>query len=194
MQDILDHDRFWESELKFANKDRLFGCCFTILNGSFSGQANPAVGGLLGGLSYSVVRAVEVQGKRFVVMRSPWGHFGGTWKGPWSDGSKEWTSEWLACLNEIKYSLGGEGGEFVMECKFPVFYNLYQNSCLNFFNSLSDKDFLNVWEEVQRTTIFDDSWIMSSLWLHTSLSVPNMKAFSFGDMTCTLVFSLSSEV
>jgi hypothetical protein len=48
----------------------------------------------------------------------------------------------------------------------------------------TDSDFLNVWQEIQRTIIFDDSWVMSSQWLHISQSFPEMKSFSFGDVSC----------
>ncbi|KAF4610983.1 hypothetical protein D9613_006504 [Agrocybe pediades] len=169
-QDILDPDTFWTKELLCASRDRLFTCCYSVLSGTRSGTTNPPIGGLVGGLSYSVVRSVEVKGKRFVVMRSAWGHFGGTWKGPWSDGSKEWTTEWLACLSDIGYSLGGGGGEFVMEYK----------------------DFLDVWTEVHRTLIFDSSWIMSSLWLHVPFPVQTLETYSFGHMTFTFSLSVSS--
>jgi len=47
-----------------------------------------------------------------------------------------------------------------------------------------DSDFLNVWQEIQRTIIFDDSWVMSSQWLHISQPFPEMKSFSFGDVSC----------
>jgi hypothetical protein len=54
------------------------------------------VQGLIGDHAYSVLRAIECNGKRFVVIRNPWGK--SEWTGRWSDGSKEWTQEWLQCL------------------------------------------------------------------------------------------------
>jgi hypothetical protein len=113
-RDILDKDRFWEDELSKANKDRLFGCWFKTLPSMRSGVRNAVVNGLVGNLSYSVVRAVEIKGKRFVVIRDAWGDAG--WDGPWSDGSKEWTSEWLQVLPQLGYAFGDKG-QFVMECE-----------------------------------------------------------------------------
>jgi hypothetical protein len=57
---------------------------------------------------------LEVGGKRFVKLRNPWGKT--EWSGRWSDGSKEWTSEWLLRLPELGHSFGNDG-EFVMECE-----------------------------------------------------------------------------
>jgi hypothetical protein len=102
-----------------VNKDRLFGCGFQGLDGSASGIANPEVNGLIGNHAYSVLRAVEHKGKKFVVVRNPWGDT--EWNGPWSDGSKEWTLEWLSALPVLNHSFGNDG-QFVMECGFFVNY------------------------------------------------------------------------
>ncbi|PPQ91204.1 hypothetical protein CVT25_001220 [Psilocybe cyanescens] len=167
--DILDHDKFWHEELVKANQDRLFGCWFKTLEGVRSGVRNATVDGVVGNLSHSIVKAVEIRGKRFIVLRDPWGTAG--WEGPWSDGSKEWTKEWLEILPELGHSFGGKG-QFVMEYK----------------------DFLNVWQEVQRTLIFDETWVMSSQWLHVSLPFPNIKAFSFGDINFSFSIPAASPV
>ena len=111
-RDILDKDKFWQEELINANKDRLFACWFKMLPGM---QRNNSVNGLEGSLSYSVVRAVEIKDKRFIVVRDPLGNAG--WDGPWSDGSKEWTKEWLQVLPELGYAFGDKG-QFVMECEW----------------------------------------------------------------------------
>jgi len=50
---------------------------------------NATVDGLVGNLSPLIVKAFGIKGKRFVVLRDPWGEAG--WEGPWSDGSKEWS-------------------------------------------------------------------------------------------------------
>jgi hypothetical protein len=57
-------------------------------------------------------------------------------------------------------------------------------------NLYADSDFLNVWQEIQRTFIFDDTWVMSSQWLHVSQPFPSMAAWSYGDISCQfLVYS-----
>lgn len=113
-QDILDPDRFWDEELGRANKDRLFGCSFNTLDNSRSGILGVKVEGLIGNHAYSVLRAVKCNGKRFVVVRNPWGK--SEWTGRWSDGSKEWTQEWLEHLGTLGHQFGDDG-QFVMECE-----------------------------------------------------------------------------
>ncbi|KAG6828438.1 hypothetical protein H0H92_007965 [Tricholoma furcatifolium] len=160
-KDILDVNAFWSDELLHANKDRLFGCAYDILDATRSGGAFiPTVNGLVGGHAYSVLRAVEYKDKRFVVIRNPWGEC--EWTGPWSDGSKEWTPEWLSALPVLGHAFGDDG-QFVMEYK----------------------DFLENWEQVDRTVLFDSSWIMSSQWLKVT-SRPLNLPWAFGDVSFTV--------
>jgi hypothetical protein len=69
----------------------------------------------MGNHAYSVLRAVECKEKKFVVVRNPWGK--SEWTGRWSDGSKEWTREWLEVLPTLGHTFGDDG-QFVMECTF----------------------------------------------------------------------------
>ncbi|KAJ7327525.1 hypothetical protein DFH08DRAFT_884716 [Mycena albidolilacea] len=159
-KDILDIDKFWTEELLKANKDRLFGCAFDSLDGSRSGDWDATINGLHGSHAYSVLRAVEVKGKRFLVVRNPWGQ--SEWTGPWADGSKQWTPEWLAVLPELGHTFGDDG-QFVMEYK----------------------DFLASWSDIDRTILFDSSWVMSSQWLEVTTRVLPA-AWSFGDVSFTI--------
>ncbi|KAF5372175.1 hypothetical protein D9758_005084 [Tetrapyrgos nigripes] len=161
--DILDVDRFWNEELVKANQDRLFGCAYQTLSGARSGDWSSKIMGLIGNHAYSVLRAVEVKGKRFVVVRNPWGE--SEWTGPWSDGSKEWTKEWMEVMHEFGHEFG-EDGQFVMEYK----------------------DFLSCWDTFDRTLLLDDTWVLSSQWLHVT-SRPLPSAWTFGDVSFT--FSVS---
>ncbi|TEB36858.1 cysteine proteinase [Coprinellus micaceus] len=156
-KDILDVDRFWNDELLRANKDRLFGCSFNSLDTSRNGQAKLSVQGLMGDHAYSVLRAVEVKGKRFVVVRNPWGS--GEWTGRWSDGSKEWTAEWLDAMPDIQHVFGDDG-QFVMEYS----------------------DWLDCFSQIDRTLLFDSSWAMSSSWLRVPAR-PLPAAWSYGDVS-----------
>ncbi|KAG5643124.1 hypothetical protein DXG03_001550 [Asterophora parasitica] len=160
-KDILDVDRFWNEELLKANQDRLFGCSFDRLT-SRSGIPDVKIDGLIGNHAYSVLRAVECKGKRFVVLRNPWGT--SEWTGRWSDGSREWTAAWLEILPLLQHEFGDDG-QFVMEY------------C----------DFLDVWDQIHRTILFDSTWIMSSQWLQVPVR-PLPSAWSYGDVVFT--FSL----
>ncbi|KAG8708426.1 hypothetical protein FRC11_006491, partial [Ceratobasidium sp. 423] len=87
--------------------------------------------------------------------------------GRWSDGSKEWTHEWLVRLPELHHKFGDDG-EFLMEYK----------------------DFLRTWTSVERSRIFDQGWKLSSMWLNvTSRTYPC--AWSFGDVSFT--FSVTED-
>ncbi|KAG8762771.1 hypothetical protein FRC12_008856 [Ceratobasidium sp. 428] len=155
--DILDTDKFWNEQLLRANKDRLFGCGIHPMAGASE------VKGLHTRHAYSVLDALEVAGKRFLRLRNPWGK--SEWKGRWSDGSKEWNSEWLARLPELKHKFGDDG-EFLMEYS----------------------DFLKTWTMVECSRLFDSGWKLSLMWMNvTSRSFPC--AWSFGDVSFTISVS-----
>ncbi|KAJ2930762.1 hypothetical protein H1R20_g6336, partial [Candolleomyces eurysporus] len=139
-KDIFDRDHFWKEELLKANQDRLFACAFEVLKNTRNGEDTVRVEGLFGGHAYSVLRAVECKGKRFLVIRNPWGK--SEWTGRWSDGSKEWAGEWLQILPELGHGFGDDG-QFVME------YD----------------DFLQCFTQIDKSLLFDSNWVMASQWL-----------------------------
>ncbi|KAF8597838.1 cysteine proteinase [Ceratobasidium sp. AG-I] len=162
VHDILDTDKFWDEQLLNANKNVLFGC---LLDSMVGPNADSKVKGLYTLHSYSVLNALEVAGKRFLRLRNPWGE--SEWTGRWSDGSKEWTPEWLARLPELKHKFGDDG-EFLMEYE----------------------DFLKTWTMIERSRLFDADWKMSSTWLNVnSRSFPC--AWNFGDVSFT--FSVTED-
>ncbi|KAG6837412.1 hypothetical protein H0H93_010030 [Arthromyces matolae] len=131
-----------------------------LVQGAIGDYHTATVNGLMGAHAYSVLRAVEYNGKRFVVVRNPWG--ASEWTGPWSDGSKEWTEDWLPALKALNHAFGNDG-EFVMEYK----------------------DFLENWEQIDRTLLFDNSWTMSSQWLKVETdSMPS--PWTYGDVSFTI--------
>jgi hypothetical protein len=88
--DILDKDKFWREELMNVNKTFLFGC----------GQMGGIYGarkGIQEKHAYSVMEAREIDGQRLLKLRNPWGRT--EWTGRWSDGSEEWTPEWMKKLD-----------------------------------------------------------------------------------------------
>ncbi|KDN34646.1 hypothetical protein RSAG8_12271, partial [Rhizoctonia solani AG-8 WAC10335] len=113
-----------------------------------------------GGLAADAIEDLTGYGKRFLRIRNPWGKT--EWTGAWSDGSKEWTSEWLALLPMLNHKFGNDG-EFLMEYT----------------------DFLNTWTMIERSRLFDSGWKMSSMWLDVkSRSFPC--AWNYGDVSFTL--------
>ncbi|TRM58121.1 hypothetical protein BD626DRAFT_189990 [Schizophyllum amplum] len=160
IKDILDPDRFWTDELCRANMDRLFAASFASPDDRHNGNTALRSTGLLSDHSYSVLRIVEARGKRFLVLRNPWGE--SEWTGPWSDGSREWTQEWLEVLPQLGHRFGDDG-EFVMEYK----------------------DFLQFYARMDRTLLFDSRWVMASHWMHVpTRALPS--AVSYGDVSFTI--------
>ncbi|CAJ2502977.1 Uu.00g103710.m01.CDS01 [Anthostomella pinea] len=135
--DILDKEYFWKEELMKVNDEFLFGCS-TGMWGIGWGDRK----GIVELHAYSVMRAIEMDGQRLVLLKNPWGK--GEWKGAWSDGSKEWTAEWLVKLN---HRFGDDG---------------------NFW--ISYDDLLRKYQAFDRTRLFGPEWKVTSLW--TTLSVP----------------------
>ncbi|KAI1350961.1 hypothetical protein F5Y01DRAFT_284225 [Xylaria sp. FL0043] len=135
--DILDKEYFWREELMKVNDEFLFGCS-TGMWGAVWGERK----GIVELHAYSVMRAVEMDGQRLVLLKNPWGK--GEWTGPWSDGSKEWTAEWLTKLD---HRFGDDG---------------------NFW--ISYDDLLRKYQAFDRTRLFGPDWKVTSAW--TTVSVP----------------------
>ncbi|TGJ88705.1 hypothetical protein E0Z10_g18 [Xylaria hypoxylon] len=135
--DILDKEYFWREELMKVNDQFLFGCS--------TGMWRPVWGerkGIVELHAYSVMRAVEMDGQRLVLLKNPWGKY--EWTGPWSDGSKEWTADWL---KKLDHRFGDDG---------------------NFW--ISYDDLLRKYQAFDRTRLFGDDWKVTQIW--TTVSVP----------------------
>jgi hypothetical protein len=135
--DILDKEYFWKEELMKVNDDFLFGCATGVWGVGWGERK-----GIVENHAYSVMRAVEMGGHRLVLLKNPWGR--GEWKGAWSDGSKEWTAEWLINLN---HRFGDDG-------KFWISY----------------EDLLRKYQAFDRTRLFGPEWKITSVW--ATVSVP----------------------
>ncbi|TAQ87822.1 hypothetical protein B7494_g3844 [Chlorociboria aeruginascens] len=134
--DILDKEYFWKEELMKVNQDFLFGCAAGIFYGRGYRK------GIYEGHAYSIMKAVEIDGQRLVLLRNPWGE--GEWTGPWSDGSKEWTPEWM---QKLEHRFGDDG----------AFWMSYD-------------DLLKKYQTFDRTRLFSDEWKVTQQW--SSLQVP----------------------
>ncbi|KAJ3247153.1 hypothetical protein HDU77_008703 [Chytriomyces hyalinus] len=131
--DILDTDLFWKEEFMQMSKGKIFFL-------SMYSNSN----GLYGGHEYSVLKAVEAKGKRLVLIRNPWGK--AEWHGKWSDGSVEWTPEWMQILNHTF----GDDGKFWME------YN----------------DVLRQFDYLGKGTLFDNTWSVNKSHAELQASFP----------------------
>ncbi|KZP04006.1 cysteine proteinase [Athelia psychrophila] len=156
INDIMDEDAFWKDLLR-TNEDMLFSCFIDPPKGTPAQQ--PTVKGLLMEHSYAILKTIEFRGKRFLKIRNPWGK--SEWEGRWSDGAEEWNGEWLEALKALDHTFGDDG-VFVMEY------------C----------DFLQHWEGVECTQLFDNTWVQSSHWLNVR-SRPLPSAWQFGDVSYT---------
>ncbi|KAF7299680.1 Calpain catalytic domain-containing protein [Mycena chlorophos] len=169
-KDILDKDAFWTNELLRSNRDRLFACSFQGLNPTRNGDFNTRVNGLWGNHAYAVLRALEYGGKRFLVLRNPCGQ--AEYNGPWSDGSKDWTPEWMDALPALGHTFG-DPGKFVMDYK----------------------DFLLSFDQIDKTRLFDRSWTVRSEVVRVSHPRPfPQSAFGYGDVCFTFTLSTSTAV
>ncbi|KAI1204284.1 cysteine proteinase [Annulohypoxylon truncatum] len=135
--DILDKEYFWKEELMKVNEEFLFGCSTGMWGRGWGDRK-----GIVELHAYSIMKAVDIDGQRLVLLKNPWGK--GEWKGAWADGSKEWTAEWLLKLN---HRFGDDG---------------------NFW--ISYDDLLRKYQAFDRTRLFGPEWKVTSLW--TTLSVP----------------------
>ena len=54
-----------------------------------------------------------------------------------------------------------------------------------------DSDFLETWKTIERTTIFDATWVMSSHWLCVPPKLV-VHAWSYGEVVCKLSGSVKS--
>lgn len=123
--DILDKDEFWTNELLRVGKEFLYGCS-TGQNADWLEPHRPSNKrqGIQEGHAYSIMDAVEhtVDGKTYrlvkvryfraspgfsitkQICRNPWGNTG--WSGAWSDGSSQWTPQWMERLD---HKFGDDG-------------------------------------------------------------------------------------
>ncbi|KAK3951716.1 hypothetical protein QBC32DRAFT_324970 [Pseudoneurospora amorphoporcata] len=135
--DILDKEHFWKEELMKVNEQFLFGCSTGVWGRGYGDRK-----GIMEQHAYSVMKAVDIDGERLLLLKNPWGK--GEWTGPWSDGSKEWTPEWL---QKLGHRFGDDGAFWI-----------------------SYRDFLRKFQAFDRTRLFGPDWKVTSIW--TTLSVP----------------------
>ena len=143
--DIMDKEKFWTDEIMKVNDEFLFGCAtgtFDKWQGSDMACRSGARDDIYRMHAYSIMEAREIKGQRLVKLRNPWGE--GEWKGAWSDGSEQWTPEWMTLLN---HRFGDDG----------MFWISYQ-------------DLLRRYQSFHRTRLFGPDWRITQQW--TEIDVP----------------------
>ena len=140
--DILDTDLFWKEEIMKVNDDFLFGCATGLLDRWQGNYADSDRKDIVAAHAYSILEAREIKGERLIKLRNPWGKM--EWRGAWSDGSEQWTPEWMELLN---HRFGDDG----------VFW-------------ISYKDLLKKYQNFDRTRLFGPEWSVTQQW--TSVDVP----------------------
>ncbi|KAJ4326941.1 hypothetical protein N0V84_002666 [Fusarium piperis] len=145
---VLHKDRLWREMLVSDTEDAEF-----VFSLSASRLWTDCNNGIIQCHAYSVLKATEVEDEkgdkvRLVKIRNPWGSRDykgrGAWHGPWSDGSKEWTSH---MIQKLRYRFGDDGSWWMS----------YNDMLDNF-----------VW--IHRTRVFDKRWTVAQQW--TSVNVP----------------------
>ena len=143
--DILNKDEFWAEELMKVNEEFLFSCStgtFDRWQGSDLTSIPDARENIFRMHAYSIMEAREVKGHRLLKVRNPWGE--GEWRGAWSDGSEQWTPEWMELLN---HRFGNDG-------QFWISY----------------ADLLREYSSFDRTRLFGSDWQITQQW--TTVDVP----------------------
>lgn len=143
--DILNKNKFWSEEIMKVNEEFLFSCAtgtFDRWQGSDLASAYGARENIVRMHAYSIMEAREIKGHRLLKVRNPWGE--GEWRGAWSDGSEQWTPEWMELLNHRF----GDDGQFW----------------------ISYEDLLREYSSFDRTRLFDSDWQITQQW--TTVDVP----------------------
>ncbi|ETI28385.1 hypothetical protein G647_00834 [Cladophialophora carrionii CBS 160.54] len=141
--DILDRDAFWRDELMQVGQEFLFGCATGFYANWLDTSGAPREReGISEGHAYSIMDAKEVNGERLLKLRNPWGKK--EWTGKWSDGSSEWTPEWMQLLD---HKFGNDG----------IFWISYE-------------DLLKKYQHFDRTRIFGPEWTVTQRWTSVSVS------------------------
>ena len=143
--DLMDKEKFWTDEIMKVNDEFLFGCAtgtFDKWQGSDMASRIGARDDIYRMHAYSIMEAREIKGQRLVKLRNPWGE--GEWKGAWSDGSEQWTPEWMTLLN---HRFGDDG----------MFWISYE-------------DLLRRYQSFDRTRLFGPDWRITQQW--TEIDVP----------------------
>ena len=168
-----------------VNEEFLFGCYTGFFDDWQGASSMTDRKDIVSMHAYSILEAKEVKGERLLRVRNPWGQF--EWKGAWSDGSEQWTPEWMQLLD---HKFGGKFLESFLafsglsiELKNPVAGLACQLSPYLRLDKLtmdlhaddgmfwiSYKDLLRKFQGFDRTRLFGPEWSVTQQW--TTVDVP----------------------
>lgn len=121
-----------------VNQEFLFGCGTPY----WDDESDASRDGIIGCHAYSILKAVEFEGVKLLLVKNPWGKM--EWNGPWSDGSSQWNAKSIAALD---HKFGDDG----------IFWIPFE-------------DLLQKYDVIYRTRLFTEEWKVSQQW--TTLAIP----------------------
>ncbi|KAF5027785.1 hypothetical protein F66182_116 [Fusarium sp. NRRL 66182] len=153
---VLRKERLWREMLGSDGEDGEF-----VFGLSAGGPGEDHNNGIVLQHAYSVLKVAEVEDEdgnkvRLVkirqltvdINRNPWGQRSedghGEWHGPWSDGSRQWTSQ---MIRKLQHQFGDDG----------IFWMSYN-------------DMLDNFKWMYRTRLFDERWTVAQQWTSVSVS------------------------
>jgi len=113
-----ERDAVWEKIRTLNKKNCLMGCAIDASNELPESKLDC---GLLANHAYSILKAKEVDGIKFLRIRNPWGQ--GEWTGDWSDNSPLWTPEWKGKGFVKNYTFKDDGTFFMRFEDFIKYFN-----------------------------------------------------------------------
>jgi hypothetical protein len=141
VREVLDFDKFWREDLSNCHNTIVFAWNFkSELSTSSSENGAPLI---------FIMLARDIGGQRLIKYQSTslnsW-----TWRGAWSDGSQEWTPDWMMKLD---HKFGDEGAGWIS----------YRDFLMNFGYIGIHRSFTSEWEVAQLWAAFEVPWGSESL-------------------------------
>jgi len=113
-----EKEAMWDKIRNLSKQHCLMGCAIDQPNDRPESKLEC---GLLVNHAYSVLKAKEVDGVRFLRVRNPWGQ--GEWLGDWSDNSPLWTPHWKEKKFIKNYTFKDDGTFFIRFEDFIQYFN-----------------------------------------------------------------------
>ena len=135
-------NRLWKKVMRgYQTND----CLITIGTGVITDEDNV---GLVGNHAYGVLEIIEVEGKKFFLIKNPWGHF--RWQGKYSHGDASWTPSLKRALGYDNFD--EDKGVFWME--FSDILQFFDSLDINWNPELLtyNKSFFDIWKSAEMSS------------------------------------------